>query len=51
MICSNFTGNRGSGLLLRVSLLNIQGHVTFSGNTAVVGGAINIRDGSKVYRA
>lgn len=48
---SNISSNAGSGILLRFSFLKMEGEFTFRENSAVTGGAINIRDGSKVSTA
>ena len=45
---SNISSNEGSGIVLRLSLLRMKGEFTFSENSAVTGGAISIRDGSRV---
>lgn len=47
-MCSNFSGNAGSSVLLRLSVLSIRGEVTFRENVATTGGALNIREASKV---
>ena len=47
-ICSLFGDNTGSAVLLRNSLLYVNGEVTFVRNQADIGAAINIQEGSRV---
>ena len=47
-MCSEFYGNVGSGVLLRASLLTMEGVVSFTGNRASAGGALNVMEGSRV---
>ena len=48
LLPSMFTGNTGSGILLRLSYAHISDNITFEGNMAENGAAIQLQDLSRV---